>query len=514
MRRLSRNVADWFPTEKALARSTKIRVNEYLRDRFKPLGNEKKPVGKDKAVRNLAYSYALNPVEFEKVEQHLQDVDYGPRDIHGSHEKTLEIFTGQHAADFTWCRYYRDAVERVIKDTKPSKPLQILKFNSDFEIKDAIPREDTHAGFSYLLTGNRKKGAYMEDIRRKLEVEETVAISNKSYNKPILIGERYQCSGGYTEDGIEIDEVKYKKRTVCMVDIYQILTELRFAKGAQKHIGTLDMYAGGKVPNQLFQIVTRNRFATDRWVSIDYSHYDQSLPSWLLRAAFRVVRSWFSEFTERESKLWDIIVNDFINKGFVGPKGEIVYACDGLPSGSMFTQIIGTLCNRIMMQTFAYHMNYDRPIRTIICSDDNLLFYDNWFDLDQYASYIMHNFGIEISVQKCSSGTRYGSNPEFLSRFWTTTGIYRDPRILLAKMMYPERFRDYKKNKQLKPELIFYSYYLAYGEGMRVFFNIDKFLRDHGNLLKSLSVEDLEQLSGYYRYLVRYEKYDALQLVA
>lgn len=507
MRRLSRNVADWFPSEKALARSTKIRVNEYLRDRFRPMGSEKEPVGKDKAVRNLALSYALNPADFVRVEKHLSDVDYGPRDIHGSHEATLQIFAGQHAADFTWCENYRKAVQQVIVDTRPRKNLQVLKFNNNFEIKDAIPREDTHAGFSYLLTGMRKKGAYMEDIKRQLDEEEAIAIANKSYNRPIIIGERYQCSGGYTEEGLEVDEVKYKKRTVCMVDIFQILTELRFAKGAQRHLATLDLYAGGKKPNDLFQLVNRNRFKYQKWVSIDYSHYDQSLPGWLLRAAFKVVRSWFGDFTEKEEQLWNIIVDDFINKGFVGPKGDIIYVKDGLPSGSMFTQIIGTLCNRIMMQTYAYSIGFEGSICTIICSDDNLIFYDTWFDINGYTSYIKHNFGIEISASKSSMGGRY-DNPEFLSRYWTTTGIYRNPKILIAKMMYPERFRDYKKNKQLKPELIFYSYYLAYSEGMREYFDMDRFLRDNGNLLKCLSVENLEQLSGYYRYLVRYEKFD------
>lgn len=513
MRRLNQNVREFFPNKKALVRSTNIRVNEYLRDRFRFKGNEKKPVGKDKAVRDVIRCYALNPKEVDRIDLHLEEVDYGPRDVHGSHEENLAIFAGVHAAPFTWNRNMRRAVNQIISDTKPKKPLKPLKFNTDMEIKDAIPREDTHAGFSYILTGMRKKGEYMDNIKEKLEKEEFVAMRQGSYERPYLIAERYQCSGGYDEMGNELDKCKYKKRTVTMMDIYELLSELRFAKAAQRYLATLDIYAGGKVPRDLFQLVNRNRFKYQNWVSIDYSKYDQTIPGWLLEQAFRVVRSWFGEFDAKEQKLWNIIVNDFIHKGFVGPEGNIVYADNGLPSGSMFTQIIGTICNRIMIQTFAYAQGYENKVVTIICSDDNLIFYDEWFDYVKYASYVSHNFGVNVSADKCSYGTRR-DNPEFLSRYWTTTGIYRNPKILIAKMMYPERFRDYKRNKQLKPELIFYSYYLAYPEGMREFFDMDKFLRNNGNLLRGLSEEALSELSGYYRYLVKYEKIDPKALTA
>lgn len=504
MRRINQNVYQYLTGKNSLGKVNKSRVDDYLRTRFPTQGHEKKPVGLDKRILELAKQYELQDGFVEKIAKHLKDVDYGPRQVAGSHEANLEAYCRGHAAPFTWNRNYQRAVAEVMRITAPRKPLAPISLRTDREIKDALPREDTHAGISYLETGLRRKGEYLEGIAERLETEQDQALKMGTFEKPLIIGERYQCSGGYAESGEEMETVKYKTRTIHMYDVYMALTELGFSKPAQRHLGYQDLYAGGKKPNDLWQIIYKYRHTHEFWMSVDYSKYDQTLPGWLIEGGFRVVRSWFGKFDCRTEGLWNLVVNDFIHKGFVGPCGDILYSDDGVPSGSMFTQIIDTLCNLIMLQTFAYSQGWEKPLRCNICGDDNLIFHDGWFKIEDYASYLKHNFGVECHPDKCAQGT-WKQHPEYLSRFWTNTNIYRNPNVLLSKMMYPERFRDYVKNKDLSAELIFYSYFLAYPGGMKEAFDMDSFLRDKRTHVRGQSARALSELPGFLQYQVRYE---------
>lgn len=504
MRRNNQNVYQYLLGKNSLGKVNKSRVDDYLRTRFPTQGHEKKPVGMDKKILEVAKRYERQSGFSDSIQSHLRQIDYGPRQVAGSHEENLKKYCDGHAAPFTWNRNYQLAVAEVMRITAPRKPLAPLELSSDGEIKDALPREDTHAGISYLETGLRTKGEYLEGIAERLRIEQDQALKAKTFDKPLIIGERYQCSGAYTEDGSETDEVKYKTRTIHMYDIYIALTELKFSKPAQRHLGYAEFYAGGKQPNDLWQYINAERHKHEFWVSVDYSKYDQTIPGWLIDGAFRVVRSWFGSFDSRTEELWNLVVNDFIHKGFVGPGGDIMYCDDGVPSGSMFTQIIDTVCNLIMLRTFAYSQGWEKPLSCNICGDDNLIFHDGWFDVAVYSSYIEHNFGVVCHPEKCSSGT-VKDNPEYLSRFWLNYGIYRNPQVLLSKMLYPERFRDYQRNKDLSAELIFYSYFLAYPLGMKEAFDMDRFLRDERTHVRGQSGRALSELPGFLQYQVRYE---------
>lgn len=477
--------------------------------------NEAKPPFDDR-VRDVVLSYALDSKKLLSELNYLDSMGYGCLFYHGPLLEQIQRFQDHpeigevHAPSFRWNKNYKRAMKRVRAQVIPRFKLTVHTYKDEQDVLDALPRLDTHAGFEYILTGKKYKGDYEGEMYDQLQRELTLAKVTKSLRKPILPGYRLQISGAYDEDGKRTGTFKRKVRLVSMVDLYQILAELMFAKPLQWYLGNQPFYAGGKDPSALHSFVTSTRWKYGYWASLDYSHYDQSIPSWLIEDAFSILWDCFASSVENKSWkwLWDIIVSDFINKEFVGPKGTLIRAHDGVPSGSMFTQIIDTICNLIMITTYIEHIKEGMRFECIICGDDNLVYTQEALDMDDISGYLQRCFGIECNSQKCGHGTK-DEDPEFLSRVWRSNGTWRDPIELWTKLCYPEKFRPYSKEPQLSPELIVYSYILCYPLGMRDLMNVDKFLEDNALKMPQWSKTVLEYQSGYLSYAMRYLKLSA-----
>lgn len=466
----------------------------------------------DERVRDVVLKYASDAHQLISEVNYLDSMHYGCVFFNGPLEEQILRFgddpkSGEvHVKPFRWNKNYKRARKRVEKLVIPNAKLDVHEYKSASDIVDSLPKLDTHAGFEYIKTGKKYKGDYKEEMFDQFKQELAMAKIKGSFCKPILPGFRLQVSGAY-DQGLRTGKFKRKVRLVSMVDIWQILAELMFSGPIQYLIGKADYYAGGKNPNELHSLVTTSRSQSRFWLSLDYSHYDQSLPSWLIEDAFDILWKCFNPSASNKSWkwLWDIIVNDFIHKAFVGRDGKLCYAHDGVPSGSMFTQIIDTICNLLMITTYFEHLSEGLSFKSIICGDDNLIYTNFEVDSEDVASYIKHCFGITCNADKCSHGTK-GEDPEFLSRVWRTNGAWREPLELWSKLCYPERRRPYHREPQLQPELIVYSYILAYPLGMRDLMDVDKFMRDNVRYMKSWNKSVLDYQSGFLSYLMRYEK--------
>lgn len=493
--------------------STK-RLHQFVDRLFNPkLDNEGfkagGPIFDDKA-RDVLLKYELHQGEIQEEVKYLDSIRYGGRYSPNSIIQQIQRFQAEHAPSFRWNRNYKDAIKDVREMIIPKHfLLEVIRYRSDDDVRQTLPREDTHSGFEFIVTGFKEKGAYMEGSFDQFEVETETARRNGTFGKPILPAHRLQCSGAYDAalKYRRTGECKWKTRLVSMVDLWVILAECMWAKPFQHLMHNVHWYAGGKKPIDLSQIVNTKRMHYKYWFSIDYSQFDQSIPSWLIRDAFSIIHDSFKEFKDLEW-LWEILVNDFINKAFVGPDGHLHYAENGVPSGSMFTQIIDTLCNRIMIATYFHSISKKRnqsvDYDCMICGDDNLGFANEVIDLNDLSGYLKRCFGILCKPEKCSQGKQVDS-PQFLSREWRHEGEWRHPKELVAKMLYPERWRPYQSEPSLVPEAIVYSYILTYPRGMDELIDVRRFMRDHVGYLKSWTNAIFGYQTGYLSYLQRYE---------
>lgn len=366
---------------------------------------------------------------------------------------------------FGWNENYRKAKERRIQEAEKFI-LKSLQFTGNGGIAEYLPREDTHAGWAYILTGKKQKGEYREGLLQCFEEEVRQAKEVGSFNKPILPGTRTQASNPFNDDGSYNNDYRDKSRLVSMVDIYQVMAEVVFAKRLQTKFSSIPWYAGGKNDRIIMYYMSNWKREYQFWLSIDYSKFDQSISDWMIRDAFDVVRAAYKYDELFDDRLFDIVREDFINKVIVLGENEMYQSNKGVPSGSMFTQLIDSIVNRLMIDTYMLSVGIE-DYQMMIMGDDNIIFTNKHIDAQHLSTYLGKNFGIEMNPDKCGEGRRSErQDPEFLSRKWTDQGVYRLPELLLAKLMFPERFRDYKSNPDLHPSMIVQCYIDSFPLGM------------------------------------------------
>lgn len=83
--------------------------------------------------------------------------------------------------------------------------------------------------------------------------------------------------------------------------------------------------------------------------ALDYSKFDSFLSAKLIDASFEILRTWF-DLSDQEEKVWNSVVNYFIHTPILMPDGYTYMKHRGIPSGSYFTQLIGSIANFICTQ--------------------------------------------------------------------------------------------------------------------------------------------------------------------
>jgi hypothetical protein len=214
------------------------------------------------------------------------------------------------------------------------------------------------------------------------------------------------------------------------------------------------------------------------WLGVDFSKFDQTLPSWLIWEVFDVIKSWFPKSCGREI---DWIRYNFIHTRMLLPGGEMFQKHRGVPSGSYFTQIVDSMCNMLMLLTYLVHRYGIKDARKEIRSqkprsrkhtittlgDDGLLFTYSRIDVNDLSSYLMHNFGVIVQPEKSDQGSSL-EYPHFLKRFWGPRYQYRNYVETWINTCHPEHKREYIT---YSPWHIIFAIYLTYEGTMKEYFS-------------------------------------------
>lgn len=414
----------------------------------KDLSTDRDPKLFDDEMDDVLRMIVINQEWFEQEKKYLAALGFNQsKYVYKSIESQIYAFCGKHVEYNGWIDHFKSAKAEMISEMKEWK-LHALDYFGNDDIQEWIPRDEAHAGWSFIETGLREKGMYRENLLQNYSEKVREAKSNKSFNTIILPGTRTQTSPPYdATNGDKTFKYVEKSRLVSMIDLYNVLGETVFAGPCQEKMATVDWYAGGKNDRETYNVILKFKEKHRvMWITLDYSKYDQSIPGWLIYEGFDVIEAAFDKSHGFDEELWRIVKDDFVHKVFLLGNGKVVEAHDGVPSGSMFTQIMDTIVNRLMILTYLHAKSIDTcDISMIIMGDDNLIFSSVELDSDDIAGYLMRNFGVKVNPSKSSQGS-IDDAPEFLSRHWTDRGVYRVPAILLAKLLYPENFRKYDKS--------------------------------------------------------------------
>lgn len=460
---------------------------------------------RDKDIIPLIEKYAWHPDlvmdELKYLENLVDEEGYAfsrNLKIYSKIDDAMKRFAEPDYTSFRWNVNYRHALEWLRKEFR-SWRLKPVKFMSDDDILETLPKVDTHSGYYWILSGKKYKGENIEGLWKTWKLQLAEALESGTLSKPILLGFRTQASGEYDDNGQRTKKCKHKLRVVSMIDLVQIVTELMFSSPFQAKLANYDGYAGGKDTRQISSILHNWERKNRIFHSIDYSSFDQTISSWLIEDIFEVIKSCF-ELTPEEDRIWSVMVHDFIHKDFILNEG-ILHSDRGVPSGSMWTQIIDTLVNLVAVKTYFYSIKSDCSM--IAMGDDNVVFSKANVKMEDMGSYIGKNFGLIIKVDdKSNSGICMRDTIKFLSRYWRLGGEWRHPYQLLSRMVYPERYRHY--SDAVEPHHVLYAFCLTYKLGMEQLINVAKFQSDFGLLPHDILKVDSRYLPGSLAYIQEY----------
>lgn len=463
----------------SLSAGSKNRLKSYMKDLCVSRGDDM-PLF-DSALKDLLLEYAYNRENMRSQIDYLNKV----RDkngylfsrnlkIYSDTQEAMERFAAADHPSFRWNRNYQQTLEGLIRLVSNCH-LRPERYESDDDIMLALPKLDTHSGYYYIESGKKKKGDNITGIIHKFKGRKKLVRSGKKVRgRPVLIAFRTQASGEFNDDGTHTNTCKHKTRVVSMFDLLDVIDECQFANPFQEWMNLQNFYSGGKSENQIAAIISSYSVAFPKFMSVDYSSYDQTISSWLIEDAFKVIRAAFN-LTPGQEMDFDAVVDRFIHKDFVLNEG-IVHSDKGVPSGSRFTQIIDSIVNVLVVNT--YFTSIGRNTKMTAMGDDNIIFCDSDVDIEHLASYIQKNFGLIIKTDdKSNEGPTRGGRPKYLSRYWLPGGCWRHPHQLISRMLFPERWRDY--SQEVKPEHVLFAYILTYKLGMCELINVPRFMREH-----------------------------------
>lgn len=176
--------------------------------------------------------------------------------------------------------------------------------------------------------------------------------------------------------------------------------------------------------------------------SMDYAGFDSSLHGSFMRAAFDVMGSWFNSLGQDRLALEAEIL---LQTGLVVPY-EVIWLSrvGGLLSGSIFTQVLGTICNLIAGNYIG--IRADKPLRKYsVLGDDSVFKFQGIISAEEVADYVSE-LGLEANPDKqfIAEGEAH-----YLQRLHTRHLIInnvckgiRSPFRALPMMLSYERFRS------------------------------------------------------------------------
>lgn len=200
-------------------------------------------------------------------------------------------------------------------------------------------------------------------------------------------------------------------------------------------------YVGGQINLQISALINEIRCKSESMVELDYSGFDGSLSAKLISLAFSCIKSNFV-MTKQQEKDWSTVTRYFVTGPMLLPDGSLIKGRrHGVPSGSMFTQIIDSICNALIIEYCARRLRV-KPTRYCVLGDDSVIGLPVKLNVSDWAE-VASELGVKINNDK-SRGYWVTKEKEthFLGHDRAKFVLSRDVEDSVVRLLTPERLRD------------------------------------------------------------------------
>lgn len=301
---------------------------------------------------------------------------------------------------------------------KPKHLQEIKALRKVDELQKAIKMEK----FSGLPMMTKKSEDFIYALDRESQV-----IKGKKSPSPCLAGKRTQRGN--------------KSRLVWMYPLEMTLMEARFARPViDIYLDRRTTMAFGMKKFEIGALVDsicyRQQGKTP--VAVDYSKYDSSIPSYLIKQAFKILGTWFTQ-QDKDELGFKIIENYFLHTPIVMMDGKLYTGKKhGVPSGSYFTQIIDSIVNTMLIGALSSNQKLGITWTKFLVLGDDVIMAVKDPDLNAMAEFLAR-FGIILNTEKTVLSAH------FLGAEWKYGKPHRQFGEILAAAAQPESFKQMGK---------------------------------------------------------------------
>jgi hypothetical protein len=162
----------------------------------------------------------------------------------------------------------------------------------------------------------------------------------------------------------------------------------------------------------------------------DWSKFDSTIPTRVVESAFRIVRSRLNHVPEYMS----LLQRYFNSCSIIDHNGnKWCRRRKGIPSGSYFTSIIGTICNQLLMRYLL--LDKQQHWRGCFLGDDSVIGLSGTVNTKAMIQEAKDSFGMDLDI----SSLNYNKQVRFLAHDWSNGRGFRPMGETLQRLRFPER---------------------------------------------------------------------------